>query len=234
MNDQTAEAVEKSRWDELLPMLEEVKRGPAPAARYFEALIEFGNELELCARPGAADIIFSRTQKRLQDQVARQRNRERKPALRFEAIANKFRETEFQELIDFFEHHKNLFPSGEKDFFHERITGLKEEVELPEKRKRRKGAYAVTRFLHRRTSSAVKQVRSQMYDSVYRYKKALTNKEDMSEALQALPDETGFYNSLYNLNSVLEYIGKVDPLWVEDFKAHYRELQQLEAMFAAL
>lgn len=232
INDFLTVSAEIPRWSNLARDLEALGFLRKPERTYLGSLIDSGKELEICGRNKAADRVFSKVQGALQIHASASKRREKKHSFRLEEVAKKLRQTEYQDLIEFFNRHKRLFPPGERDYFKEKLDDLKEEPGRYEKRRKSKGAYAMTGFLQKRVASTTKQVRGQLYDSVYRYQIALAGRSIISGAPEALPDETGFYNTLYNLNDVMEYIGKIDPLWIEDFKTHYRDLQRLQAMFS--
>jgi len=90
-----------------------------------------------------------------------------------------------------------------------------------------------SKLLKEEVDVLLKQTRNQIYDKTIRYKRtAINGKKPESGKKLRPPEGTGFYNTLFNLKSMLELIRSTDPFWVEDLKAHYRDVQRLEAIFA--
>lgn len=78
---------------------------------------------------------------------------------------------------------------------------------------------------------ALRQCRVRLHQRLLQVHRARVSWKGRSTRTRVESSLFGPYNDRHNLESVLELLARHDPLWVEDWKAHHKELLILEALF---
>ncbi|MFC1584779.1 hypothetical protein ACFL5V_04460 [Fibrobacterota bacterium] len=220
-------------WDELDKQLHAALRMNRFRRKYFSSLIGFGREFDMCGRKKAAELLHEKIQKELQVQSFSEKESENRKEFNFQKVSEKIEQDELEELKAFYENQKGIFPENEKTILERELKQLQEGMSLS-------GASgpdiqptaSPSDLSAGEVGSRVRKSRDRIYDRAVRYKKAAHRKKEIKFYGDLRPSEgTGIYNSLFNLNSMMGIIYESDPFWVEDLKAHYRELQRLKALF---
>jgi hypothetical protein len=206
--------------------------------KYWESLLESGQDLEACEYVTAAKAIYQQVEqglKRLQE--AQKEEREQEP-MDFSRVSQELEAFCYQDTQELLQGVSKVLPTREQEYFKtilkksEQNTALEldpsksatlEKPQLVGIRKKKDSGPKTREELH--------QIRADITQKTQHYQKAKKVGVTSVVSKDTWPEQVGAYNSLNTFSRVMDHLSQKDAMWVQDLYEYYGGIQELKKLF---